>query len=721
MRLSSLTFSEQGALFWLLIAKSMVLALPVLIVVAGLLWLGWKRAASWFFTVTWILIFFWMITDLLSFRFSGSHIADYVPNIKDILSAPQEQQWQWMGKGVLLQAATVLGAVCLIAGGMLFVVKRFAVRFIKRFSPLRSFLAVMALYLFIIVGFVPALAAFAGDDLLRIIYGLLPMDTLVLESSVVNVREFEGASNSAYAGTSSEKSQLGLDGRRKSVRALTLQNRTRVTLDLTGWRLQDSLGRHYDLTGILKPGQGTRVSLSAHEISGRDFLVIDGAGWLRFRGRLIEGGLFPKLILSGQRSADCLPNVNVDIEEALLDKTCIDDAFDPKPADFSAVLSKRQLPNVILITVESFHFSAIGPEMMQKLDRIADRGLRLSRHYSSSNISQLGIYSLLHGRSGITYRSTLQRKTPAQLCLSLKQSGYRRSFVTSGEMRSWRRMDEIFNSVNFDNVVKLPNSYGKNWLTSSDDWPSDDRWKLGETLRIVSQNTREPQFVFTFLMSTHYSYACPPEFQRYTPNDLPSFVMWCQKDLGILRNRYKNTALFLEDELLKFIKKLDLKKNIVIITGDHGESLGEDGSTVHGNRKSDVQLRTPLVMLGGDIRPRKVQFATTHTDLLPTLLHVLEGKHVPVAHTHGRDLIENGLNEDQVTLTPYKHAHKADWLLVISGRKRSLFRALPDAPEGPTVGFFVHLDESGRSVPDFSCGKRSTGLVVPLKELRSQW
>ncbi|MGO9566097.1 MAG: sulfatase-like hydrolase/transferase [Desulfomonilaceae bacterium] len=713
------TFIEKGALFWLLTAKSMVLFFPCLIVVAGLLLLGWRRAASWFFTVTWILVVFWMITDLLSFRFSGSHISDYIPNIKDILGAPQEQQWQWVGKRILLEAAILLWAVCLITIGIVFAVKRFTIRFTNRLSPLKSFSAIIAIYLVIVVGFVPALGAFAGDDLLRIVYGLLPMDTHLLESTVVNVRELGGTSNNTGAGHSSETAVPAWNGRGASIHALTLQNRTGLTLDLAGWRLQDSVGRHFELSGVLKPGQGTRVSLSANGISEGDILVIDRGGWLRFRGSLTEGAFFPKVILSEQGSADCSPNVNVDSEEALLDKVLVDDALDPKPADSSAVLSKKQLPNVILVTIESFHFSAIGPEMMQKLDRVADKGLRLSKHYSGSNISQLGIYSLFFGRSGITYRGTLERKTPSQLCLSLKQSGYRRSFVTSGEMSSWRRMDEIFNSVNFDNVVRLPNSNGKNWLASSDDWPSDDRWKLGEALRIVSQTTGKPQFVFTFLMSTHYSYACPPEFRRYTPCDLPPLVMWSQTDLAILRNRYKNAALFLEDELLKFIAKLDLEKNIVIITGDHGESLGEDGSTVHGNRKSEVQLRTPFVMLGAGIRPRKVEFATTHTDLVPTLLHVLEGKHVPVAHTHGRDIMENGLNEDQVVVTPYKQAHKPDWLLIINGEKRSLFRALLDAPDGPSVGFVAHLDESGRSEPDFSCNEHSTEVSIPSKELRS--
>jgi phosphoglycerol transferase MdoB-like AlkP superfamily enzyme len=702
------TFVEKAVLFWLLAAKSMVLFLPCLIPVAGLLWLGRVRAASYFFTAVWILLFFWMLADLLSFRFSCSHVVDYVPNITDILSAPSEQQWQWIGKGFLLEVPIAFGAVSLTGIGILFAVKRLTLRLTKRFSPLQGLLAIMTIYMVLVVGFLPALGQFISDDLLRIVYEVLPMDTHLLESGVVNVRELGAALKGDDIRNPLDEKIPRQGGGRDSVRKVILQNKTSSTLNLTGWRLQDPVGRRHELTGVLEPGQSTRVSLSANGILDGDFLVVDQGGWLRYRGSLTEDVSFHRLILNEQRFADCIPTVNVHREEALLDKKIVDDAVNPKPADTSAVVSKKLLPNVILVVIESFHFSALGSEMMQKLDIIADNGLRLCRHYSASNISQLGIYSLLFGRAGITYHGTLQRKTPAQLCLSLERSGYRRSFVTSGEMAAWRRMDEIFNSANFDSVVRVPNSSGKKWLTSSDDWPSDDRWKLNETLRIVSQASVKPQFVFTFLMSTHYPYVYPPEFQRFTPFDMPSLMRWSRSDMEILRNRYKNAVLFLEDEFIKFITKLDLENNIVIITGDHGESLGEDGVAVHGTRKSEVQFRTPFVMLGSGIRPKKVLSATTHSDLVPTLLHVLEGKHVPVAHTHGRDLLEDAMNAHEVFVTPYKQQQKTDFLLMINGERRSLFRALLDAPERSSIGFSALLDESGRVAPDFSCNKLST-------------
>jgi len=40
-------------------------------------------------------------------------------------------------------------------------------------------------------------------------------------------------------------------------------------------------------------------------------------------------------------------------------------------------------------------------------------------------------------------------------------------------------------------------------------------------------------------------------------------------------NRYANSLLFLDHELMQVLRSIDLKQNIVVITDDHGESMGE--------------------------------------------------------------------------------------------------------------------------------------------------
>ncbi len=82
-------------------------------------------------------------------------------------------------------------------------------------------------------------------------------------------------------------------------------------------------------------------------------------------------------------------------------------AVDPGPADFSAFVNKANLPNVIIIFFESFRHFAIAPELMRELDEWSHQGLRLERHYSGSNCSHLGLFSLFYGRSPLRILSEL--------------------------------------------------------------------------------------------------------------------------------------------------------------------------------------------------------------------------------------------------------------------------------------------------------------------------
>ena len=115
--------------------------------------------------------------------------------------------------------------------------------------------------------------------------------------------------------------------------------------------------------------------------------------------------------------------------------------------------------------------------------------------------------------------------------------------------------------------------------------------------------------------------------------------------------RYRNSVLFLEDELMKVVQSIDPERNLIMITGDHGESLGEDsGAEAHGSRMSEIQLRTPFVMVGPGIPAHKVKTATSHADVLPTLLHGLAGKPVRVARCQGRDVLAQAALTDEVAV-----------------------------------------------------------------------
>jgi arylsulfatase A-like enzyme/Tfp pilus assembly protein PilF len=65
-------------------------------------------------------------------------------------------------------------------------------------------------------------------------------------------------------------------------------------------------------------------------------------------------------------------------------------------------------------------------------------------------------------------------------------------------------------------------------------------------------------------------------------------------------------------------------RTLVVLTSDHGESLGEHGEATHGIFAYEATLRVPLILYQPRIlRPRVVTDPVRHVDLLPTILDAL--------------------------------------------------------------------------------------------------
>src|SRR6185436_5875330 len=93
-------------------------------------------------------------------------------------------------------------------------------------------------------------------------------------------------------------------------------------------------------------------------------------------------------------------------------------------------------------------------------------------------------------------------------------------------------------------------------------------------------------------------------------------------------------------ELFARLDRLDLSdRTLVIITSDHGESLGEHGLYTHGSSLHEEQVRVPLILrLPGRLPAGLVvsDGMASHVDLVPTILD-LAGQR-PAAGAQGLSL-----------------------------------------------------------------------------------
>ena len=297
--------------------------------------------------------------------------------------------------------------------------------------------------------------------------------------------------------------------------------------------------------------------------------------------------------------------------------------------DDSIVVPEGNRKDVVIFVLESLRHDALIPETMPMLCGLSETGLVCEQHYAGANASHFGLFSLLYGRSALVYESTLDADIPPQLCATLRDSNYELSFVSSGNCDEWQRMGEYLNDSVFDRVENQ----------DADSWVERDRAALSRVSELLTEPDRtRPRLVVAFLMSTHFNYEFPPAFAIHEPyaRDVSLFTLGQRDGLW---NRYRNAAGFLDHEVARTIGQLDLDRTVVVVTGDHGESLLDDGQMFHGSRLSEIQTRVPCMLLGTGVPRGTIPAMTSHMDLAPTLMEALCGLPTQIAHAHGRSFL----------------------------------------------------------------------------------
>ncbi len=127
-------------------------------------------------------------------------------------------------------------------------------------------------------------------------------------------------------------------------------------------------------------------------------------------------------------------------------------------------------------------------------------------------------------------------------------------------------------------------------------------------------------FLFLHYWDTHSPYNCPKEYQTYRGLDRKKRLI----------SRYSGAIQYVEQQLGRLFRELKDKNlwdnTIVIITSDHGESLTEHGIFFDHHGLYDVTIRVPLILRYPRIVPRaeRIKGFVQHTDLVPTILGILE-------------------------------------------------------------------------------------------------
>jgi choline-sulfatase len=291
--------------------------------------------------------------------------------------------------------------------------------------------------------------------------------------------------------------------------------------------------------------------------------------------------------------------------------------------------------NVVLITIDTLRADALGTyggrAVTPNLDRLAAHGARFDFAHAHAVVTLPSHTSILTGRYPYDHGvrdNTGYRLAPATPTLAtyLKAQGF-----ATGAFVGGFPLDHRFGlNVGFDTY--------------------DDRLDGGEasererradavvssTVDWITQQSGK-WFSWVHVYDPHAVYDPPDEWKTRFPADpYLGEVSWTDQALGVLLDHLATLS----------------RPTLVIVTADHGESLGEHGELTHGVFAYEPVLRVPLIIAqvgGGGARPsgRVIASPARHVDLLPTILEST-GDAIPVgAGTSLIPVINAGRGDDR--------------------------------------------------------------------------
>ena len=320
--------------------------------------------------------------------------------------------------------------------------------------------------------------------------------------------------------------------------------------------------------------------------------------------------------------------------------------------------------NVLLVTIDTLRADRVGAYgsnrgLTPTIDEFAKTGLRFERTYAHVPLTLPSHASLLTAsyptRNGVhdngTFRLGASSPTVAD---ALKHAGYRtgafvgafvldarfglgRGFDVYDDRMLGRGGDVEFVQRNAEQVLEPAFS----WITtgglglgargSDNGGGSGLGARDSETAQAPSPqppaSSRQPPaptpwFAWVHLYDPHEPYTPPEPFaSRYAADPYAGEVAYADAALGRFFERLRSGGA--------------LDRTLVVITSDHGESLGEHGERTHGLFAYDATLRVPLIMWAPPgLSPGTFGDTMRLVDVVPTILDLVGA--APMTHVDGR-------------------------------------------------------------------------------------
>jgi arylsulfatase A-like enzyme/Flp pilus assembly protein TadD len=293
--------------------------------------------------------------------------------------------------------------------------------------------------------------------------------------------------------------------------------------------------------------------------------------------------------------------------------------------------------NVLLITLDTTRADRLGSygyagARTPHLDQLAREGVRFDHVASVAPITLpshasifTGLFPFEHGvrNNGNFY---LAESHPT-LATRLKQAGYRTgAFVSSFVLDRRYGLQHGFDV--YDD--RMEGAYAQVVTLEAERRGDRTALALGAWLDERAHDASAPFFAWLHLYDPHEPYRAPPPFrERFLSNPYDGEIAFTDGIVAYVLDRLRASG--------------QLDRTLVVVTADHGESLGDHGEATHSMFVYESVVRVPLlVWRPGRVAPGVVSEPVRLIDVAPTILELVGAPALPAPHARSLTALLGG-------------------------------------------------------------------------------
>lgn len=291
-----------------------------------------------------------------------------------------------------------------------------------------------------------------------------------------------------------------------------------------------------------------------------------------------------------------------------------------RPRWAGALLGPRAPRNLLLVSIDTLradHLGCFGYAEAQtpRLDGLARSGLRFARATTVMPLTlpahsslMTGTFPAWHGvRDNGGFYLTDDQVTLAE---TLRERGYRTggfvsSFVLDHRWGISQGFERYFDDFDLEKFGDAP---GMDAIQR----PGSET--VDQALSWIANDPSRPFFAWVHLYDPHTPYEAPEPYRSRFPKTMVGAY-----DAEIASSDAQVGRLL---DALQLAGRLE--DTLVVVTGDHGEMLGEHGEQSHGFFIYDAATHIPVIVSGPGVPVREVPDQVRIVDLMPTALELLQ-------------------------------------------------------------------------------------------------